>query len=90
MKKRYLVLVLISSLVLMNACQREHSLENGMGPSEGTLQDDGTGDCFPKTVAGAYVVGTALVGNSNYIDVTVDVTTAGNYTIYTDSKLIIL
>ncbi|HET6994749.1 MAG TPA: hypothetical protein VFI06_07195 [Chitinophagaceae bacterium] len=85
MKKRYLVLVLISSLVLMNACQREHSLENGMGPSQGTLQDDGTGDCFPKTVSGAYVVGTALVATSNYIDVTVDVTQAGNYTIYTDT-----
>jgi hypothetical protein len=85
MKKRYVVLVLISSLVLMNACQREHSLENGMGPSQGTLQDDGTGDCFPKTVSGAYVAGTALVASNNYIDVTVDVTTAGNYTIYTDT-----
>lgn len=84
MKKRYAILLLISGLVLMNACLKEHSQESGAGPSAGSLQDDGTGDCFPKTVSGVYVVGTALT-TSNYIDVQVNVTTAGVYTIYTDT-----
>src|SRR5690349_203381 len=84
MKKRFLFLFLISGLVLMNACQKEYSLENGNGISEGTLADDGAGDCLPKTVNGAYVVGVAL-GTSNSIQVQVNVTKAGSYTIYTDT-----
>ena len=77
MKKRFLFYFLIGSLVLFNSCGKEKSLEGGAGPSEGTLQDGGTGDCLPKTVAGAYVIGTALVGTANYIEVEVDVITAG-------------
>jgi hypothetical protein len=85
MKKRYLLFFLLSGLALMNGCLKEHSLENGSSPSVGTLQDDGTGDCLPKTVAGAYVAGTALVATANYIEVQVAVTTVGSYTIYTDT-----
>lgn len=85
MKKRYLLFLLVSGLVLINACLKEHSEEGGAGPSQGSLQEDGTGDCFPKTVAGNYVVGTALVTTTNYVDVQVNVTTAGLYTIYTDT-----
>jgi hypothetical protein len=85
MKKRFLFLMLMSGLVLMNACLKEHSQESGNGPSQGTLQDDGTGNCLPKTVNGNYVAGVALAGTTNYIEVEVDVTTIGNYTIYTDT-----
>jgi hypothetical protein len=85
MKKSFLLFFLLSGLALMIGCLKEHSLENGSSPSEGTLQDDGTGDCLPKTVAGAYVAGTALVSTTNYIEVQVDVTTVGSYTIYTDT-----
>ncbi|HEY6506089.1 MAG TPA: hypothetical protein VIZ28_19070 [Chitinophagaceae bacterium] len=85
MKKRSLLYFLIGSLVLINACQKEKSFEGGGSPSEGTLQDDGTGDCLPKTVAGVYVVGTALAAATNYIEVQVNVTTAGSYTIFTDT-----
>ena len=77
MNRRLLLSLLMTSLVLMNACQKEKSFENGLGISEGTLQDDGAGDCLPKTVAGAYVIGTALDGNTNYIEVQVNVKTAG-------------
>lgn len=69
----------------MNACHKEYSLETGNTPSEGTLQDDGTGDCLPKNVVGAYVVGTTLTGTANYIEVQVNVTTIGTYLIYTDT-----
>jgi hypothetical protein len=85
MKKQFLFLFVILGVVLAISCLKEHSFENGAGPSQGTLQDDGTGDCLPKTVNGSYVVGTVLDGNVNYIEVEVDVTVAGTYTIYTDT-----
>ncbi|MBL7739357.1 MAG: hypothetical protein JNK14_09060 [Chitinophagaceae bacterium] len=85
MKKRLLFVLAIAGIVLLNACEPEKSFENGTGPSAGTLQDDGAGDCLPKTVAGAYVTGIALNGTANYIEVQVDVTTIGSYTIYTDT-----
>src|SRR5690349_16667168 len=85
MKKHLLLFLTFTGLVLMNACQKEHSLENANGASEGTLQDDGTGDCLPKTVAGTYVVGTQLDVTANYIEVQVNVTKPGSYIIYTDT-----
>jgi hypothetical protein len=85
MKKRFLFLFLAAGIVLMNACQKEKSYEGGLTLSEGLLQDDGGGDCLPKTVAGVYVAGIALVGTANYIDVQVNVTKTGTYTIYTDT-----
>src|SRR5258706_2940795 len=85
MKKRFLFLFLAAGLVLINACHREASFEGGGTPSKGSLKDDGTGNCLPKTVAGAYVAGTALAGTANYIEVQVNVTQTGSYTVYTDT-----
>jgi hypothetical protein len=85
MKNRFLLFVLASSLIFIHSCQKEHSFEGGAGPSEGVLQDGGTGDCLPKTVAGTYVAGTVLDGTTNYIEVQVDVTLAGSYVIITDT-----
>jgi hypothetical protein len=79
------VLVAVSAVVLMNACQKEVSFEGGGTPSEGLLQSDVSGDCLPKTVNGTYEAGTALNGATNNIQVTVEVTTPGSYTIYTDT-----
>jgi hypothetical protein len=66
------------------SCQKENSFEAGAGPSQGLLQGDG-GDCLPKTVNGTYEEGTALNGNTNYIQVSVDVVATGTYTIYSDT-----
>jgi hypothetical protein len=85
MKRRFFFFLFIGSLFLINSCQKEHSFEGGAGPSEGTLQDDGSGDCLPKTVSGLYVVGAALNGDNDYIEVQVDVTVPGHYTIRTDT-----
>src|SRR3982751_664813 len=85
MKKRFLFFYLFAALVLVNACQKEYSFESGLSTSQGSLQADVSGDCLPKTVAGAYIIGTALNGATNYIDVEVNVTTTGTYTIYTDT-----
>lgn len=80
-----MLLFLAAGILLMNACQKEKSYEGGITLSEGLLQDDGGGDCLPKTIAGVYVAGIALAGSTNYIDVQVNVTKTGAYTIYTDT-----
>ncbi|MET0636515.1 MAG: hypothetical protein ABWZ25_10840 [Chitinophagaceae bacterium] len=84
MKKWYLFPALFLLLVLINACQKEFSRENGDIEAEGTLQSDVTGDCLPKTVAGSFEATVAL-DDSNYIDVSVNVTAPGIYTITTDT-----
>lgn len=82
MKK--LIGLLLLFAFIFQACQKELSFENDGTPSEGSLQSDVSGDCLPKNVAGIYEAGTALDG-TNYIEVQVDVTATGAYTIYTDT-----
>lgn len=79
---RYLSLASVFFLILIFSCQKEKSFEQG-SPSKGTLQDS-VGDCLSKTVVGNYIASQAL-GDSNYIDVTVNVTQPGSYTVYTDT-----
>ncbi|MFM2138820.1 MAG: hypothetical protein RJA57_1127 [Bacteroidota bacterium] len=76
---------LIISLLALSGCQKELSFEASGTPAEGSLQDDGTGDCMPKTVNGTYAVGQALVPDANTVTVAVNVTKTGNYTIATDT-----
>jgi hypothetical protein len=85
MKKHYLLLCLVSTLIVFVACQKEKSFETGSDPSAGLLQSDVSGDCLPKTVVGIFEEGKVLVADSNFIDVQVNVTKAGSYTIYTDT-----
>jgi hypothetical protein len=70
-------------LLFLAACKKEESFEVGV-PARGSLRSDVTGDCLPKTAAGAYIAGSALA-DSNYLEIEVDVTTAGAYTIRTDT-----
>lgn len=69
-------------LLFIFSCQKELSLENP-APAQGSLQTESTGECLPKTVAGTYKAGSAL-GDSNFIEVEILVTTPGSYTIQTD------
>src|SRR6185295_4766172 len=76
-------LALLSTFVM--ACKKEHSYEKGItNPSSGSLQSGTTGDCLGSSVGGFYKVDTTLT-DSNYVDVKVDVTVAGDYTISTDT-----
>lgn len=85
MKKLLASLFVVSAIVFIAlSCQKENSFEGGSGPSEGLLQGNG-GDCLPKLVQGTYIEGTALNGNNDYIQVSVDVLTTGSYTIYSDT-----
>lgn len=62
------------------SCSKEKSFEAG-APARGSLQSN-AGECLPKIVAGSFIAGTALT-DSNYIEVDVDVASAGSYTIKT-------
>lgn len=84
MKKQFLWVLLASTFVLLNSCQKEYSFESGGQPSSGSLQADGSGECLPKNVLGIYEVNKALVGNDNYIEVQVQVTEPGTYAITTN------
>src|SRR6185295_4050492 len=76
-------LALLSTFVM--ACKKEHSYEKGItNPSSGSLQSGTTGDCLGSTVGGFYKVDTTLT-DSNYVDVKVDVTKVGDFTISTDT-----
>lgn len=78
--------LLLTALIMLYACQKEVSYENGNGLSaEGTLQSEVTGDCLPKEVAGTYEAGVELISTANAIEVTVNVTKTGPYLIYTDT-----
>jgi hypothetical protein len=84
MKKHFLYLLTLG-LLLIIGCQKEVSFEAGKNLSHGSLQSNGTGDCLPKTVSGAYVANTALAPATNTITVDVDVTKAGSYTVASDT-----
>jgi hypothetical protein len=75
-------LALIGIVLFLASCQKEKSLEIG-DPAQGSLQDD-AGDCLPKNIHGNYIVNQAL-GDSNYVDVTLDIVKAGTFTILTDT-----
>jgi hypothetical protein len=83
--KKHLIYLLALSVILMNGCQKEVSFEAGKNASHGSLQDDGTGDCLPKTVNGAYVANTILAPATNTITVQVDVAKTGSYVVASDT-----
>lgn len=69
-------------LFFLFACQKELSFEQGQ-KSKGSLQSV-SGDCNPKTVGGTFKASQAL-GDTNFIEVTVNVSQTGTYTIFTDT-----
>lgn len=83
-------LIRISSLllftsVLFMACQKEASYEKGnSSASVGSLSVDASGNCLGTVVSGTYYKDT-LIKASNYVDVSVQVDTAGTYTISSDT-----
>lgn len=84
MKKQILYLLALGFIIILG-CQKEESFELPSTPAGGSLQDDASGDCLPKTVNGVYAVGQALVPTTNTMTVGVNVTKTGTYTIYTDT-----
>ncbi|MBO9681808.1 MAG: hypothetical protein J7502_03895 [Flavisolibacter sp.] len=79
---RYLSFASVFLLLLMVSCQKEKSFEQGKA-SRGSLQGS-FGDCLTKTINGTYTA-TKSLADTNYMEVEVDVTETGGYTIYTDT-----
>ena len=63
------------------SCQKEFSRENHI--AKGTLKDV-SGTCFPSTVHGKFYNGVTPDGNTTYVEVKVNVTKTGSYSIFTD------
>lgn len=84
MKKHFFYLLALCVMIGFG-CQKELSFEGSNEPAEGSLQDDVTGDCLPKTVNGTYSAAVALVPATNTITVAVDVTKTGPYVVTTDT-----
>ncbi len=81
---RITAMLMAISLIFM-ACQKEVSFESGnTTASVGSLATDAAGDCLGAVISGSYYQDTAL-NSTNYVDVTVQVDTAGSYTISTDT-----
>ncbi|HEX3165498.1 MAG TPA: hypothetical protein VHQ93_04510 [Chitinophagaceae bacterium] len=77
-------LLIFTSVVFM-ACQKEVSYEQGNSTaSVGSLSVDASGNCLGAVVSGTYFKDTAIKA-SNYVDVNVQVDSAGTYTISSDT-----
>lgn len=76
-------LTLLLGATLLTSCQKEYSFESG-GESEGLLQADVFGNCFPVELFGIYKED-SVMGSGNYVEVEVNVSSIGNYLISTDT-----
>ncbi len=67
---------------ILSSCQKDFSFE--AGNARGALGKDAAGDCLPILVNGNYFKDTTL-NATNYVDIQVDFTKIGVYTIKTDT-----
>jgi hypothetical protein len=83
MKYFRLSFLLFGFAFLIASCQKELSYEAGLG--KGTLKKDVTGECLPVNVIGSYQKDTLLKLTGNYVDIQIDVSEVGSYSIKTDT-----
>lgn len=81
MKLSYLATVVFATICLLSACTKN---TDPTGESTGTLQSLPGGNCTPATVHGLFKVDSTLT-SENYVDVLVDVSVGGSFTIKSDS-----
>lgn len=82
MKVLRLFTLLCAAGVIFSSCQKELDFGGG-APALGTLKAT-SGDCLPVTINGTYEKDT-LLKSTNTVDVQVDITQLGTYTIKTDT-----
>ncbi|RFM27468.1 hypothetical protein [Deminuibacter soli] len=84
--KLFLQRILLFSVivcVVAVACSKEHSVDTGKRPpAHGTLKD-ANGNCLNQAVYGTFYNG-VKAKDSNYVEIAVNVTVAGSYTVATD------
>jgi hypothetical protein len=86
MKQTILVfLLLIGFVTIFNSCQKEFSLENSvsLADAKGSLTDS-LGNCLYDSVHATFYNGVTPGGDTAYVEIQVQVDSAGNYRIYTD------
>jgi hypothetical protein len=81
MKLYYLATVLFTSVFFLSACTKN---TDPAGESTGTVQSTITANCTPATVHGLFKVDSVLTSD-NYVDILVNVSAAGSFTIKTDT-----
>ena len=75
----------VLSFFVLCSCQKELNFEEVSGTAIGGLKyDTASHDCYPITVNGQYVVDSAL-DSDNFIDVQVNISATGNYSIHSDT-----
>jgi hypothetical protein len=86
MKRIFTLLFTISYLgVLFFSCQKEFSSETGNTQvASGSLVTDSLGNCMPDTVVGTFYDGVTPGSDTAYVEIQVNVTQTGAYSIYTD------
>lgn len=86
MKKSFTLLFAISCFtILFFSCQKEYSNETGsFHIASGSLLTDSLGNCMPDTVVGTFYNGITPGSDTAYVEVQVDVTETGSYSVYTN------
>jgi hypothetical protein len=79
---RTLTILCIVAMFLAGSCSKEKSYELG-AVAKGSLQNS-SGDCLAKSISGTYVAGKTL-NDSNYINVALNISQTGSYSIATDT-----
>ncbi|MBS1946748.1 MAG: hypothetical protein JST47_03185 [Bacteroidetes bacterium] len=76
-------------LLTVFGCSKELSYESSAVPSgvaaTGTLKDS-SGNCMAIITNGTYYNGVAILGDTSYVEVTINVATAGSYNIQSDRQ----
>jgi len=70
-------------LIVLFSCQKELNFETHA--AKGSLKD-ASGICFPQILHGAFHNGITPNADTAYVELKVDVTTAGSYSIFTNTK----
>lgn len=84
MKSRYILLFLLLAVLSIISCQKSPGDDTPQSLiAAGSLQNSGSGECLPSSVQGNYIAGTTLT-TSNFINVTVNITETGTYSINTN------
>jgi hypothetical protein len=80
-----LVAACLLAATIFFSCSKENSLETNAiptgNPASGSLKDS-SGSCLPIVVHGTFYDG-VITGDTNYVEITVNATTAGSYNIQT-------
>ena len=74
-------------IILFNSCQKDFSVENGSTlVAAGSLWDS-AGNCLPVTIIGTFYNGVTPGSDTAYVEIQVNVTQTGSYTITTTPPL---